>query len=83
MADAIVPLAVGHFREMRDELRALRADMKSGFDDMKRRLHRVEQSVVGLKRDEAETASELTDHRGVPDQLIARIELLESRQPSS
>ena len=55
----------------------------NGFDDMKKRLHRVEQSVVDLKRDEVETASELTDHRGVPDQLIARIELLERRQPSS
>ena len=55
----------------------------NGFDDMKKRLHRVEQSVVDLKRDEVETASELTDHRGVPNQLIARIELLERRQPSS
>ena len=82
MAENIVPLTVEHLREMRDEVRGLRADMKFGFDDVRKRLGRVEQSMLGLKRDEIATATELTEHRLSFDRVFQSIDNLNDRVAS-
>ena len=60
MTDKITPLTTEHLRIMRDDVAALGKRMDAGFTDIKKRLSRVEQAMIGLKRDEAETAGELT-----------------------
>ena len=60
MTDKIAPLTTEHLRIMRDDVAALGKRMDAGFTDIKKRLSRVEQAMIGLKRDEAETAGELT-----------------------
>ena len=95
MLAEITPLTTAHLRLMRDDiakvdvkLTALDKKLDDGFADMKKRLSRVEQTMVGLKRDEAETAAELTEHRHTLDrldiimrELRERIGVLEAREP--
>ena len=73
---------------METRFSALDKKVDDGFADIKKRLSRVEQTMVGLKRDEAETAAELTEHRHTLDrldiimrELRERISVLESRAP--
>ena len=82
MVENIVPLTVEHLREMCDEVRGLRTDMKFGFDDVRKRLGRVEQSMLGLKRDEIATATELTEHRLSFDRVFQSIDNLNDRVAS-
>ena len=82
MAENIDPLTVENLREMRDEVRGLRTDMKFGFDDVRKRLGRVEQTMLGLKRDEIATATELTEHRLSFDRVFQSIDNLNDRVAS-
>ena len=82
MAENIVPLTVEHLREMRDEVRGMRTDMRFGFDDVRKRLGRVEQTMLGLKRDEIATATELTEHRLSFDRVFQSIDNLNDRVAS-
>ncbi len=86
MTKKITPLTTEHLRIMRDDIAALGKRMDAGFTDIKKRLSRVEQTMIGLKRDEAETAAELTEHRHTLDRLDSiiaeireRIDKLEAR----
>ena len=86
MPEKNTPLTTEHLRIMREDLSGMRADiagvgkrMDAGFADLKKRLARVEQTMVGLKRDEAETAAELTEHRHTLDRLDAIIAELRER----
>ena len=58
MPAEITPLTTAHLRLMRDDiakvdvkLTALDKKLDDGFADMKKRLSRVEQTMVGLKRE--------------------------------
>ena len=92
MTDNVTPLTTEHLRIMRDDIAQFRADItrevKEGFGDIRKRLARVEQSVLGLKRDEVEAATELAEHRlaldrlrEIIDQLRERIDTLEAQAP--
>ena len=72
MTDKIESLTTEHLRSMRDDIATLgnridagfatvRKENEEGFDDLRRRLTRVEHSILGLKRDET-------------DQLTANVE---------
>ena len=98
-AGKITPLTTEHLRLMREDIARFRESMETkfaaldqrvddGFADLKKRLSRVEQTMVGLKRDEVETAAELTEHRHTLDrldiimrELRERISVLEARAP--
>jgi hypothetical protein len=69
MPERIVPLTTEHLRIMRDDIAALGRRVDDGFADLKRRLARVEQSIIGLKRDETKTAAELAEHRHMLDRI--------------
>ncbi len=90
MADNISPLTTEHLRIMRGDIAAFRSavdarldgvdkGIQSGFDDIRRRLTRVEHSVLGLKRDETDAATELAEHRHALDQLELVIRELRER----
>ncbi len=90
MTAKITPLTTEHLRLMRDDIAEFRKEVRedlttinkrrdAGFTDNKKRLSRVEQTMVGLKRDEAETAAELTEHRHTLDRLDAIIAELRER----
>ena len=88
MSDPVTPLTTEHLRIMRDDIAQMRAEMKEGFADMRKRISYVEHSVTGLKRDEAAAAAEMTDYRqmfdrmsATIDQLRERIQTLEARAP--
>ena len=68
MSDSITPLTTEHLRSMREdislfraavskELAEMRMSNEEGFGDMRRRLTRVEHGILGLKRDETDTAT--------------------------
>ncbi len=93
------PLTTEHLGLMREDIAQFRGNMETrfsvldkrvddGFADIKKRLSRVEQTMFELKRDEAETAAELSEHRHTLDrldiimrELRERICVLESRAP--
>ena len=82
----IIPLTIEHLRVIREDISTLRAEVKVGFEDMRKRLGRVEQSILGLKRDEIVTAEELTEHRlaleqmtSIINEMKARLDLIEQR----
>ena len=86
MTDSVTPLTTEHLRLMREQLHLMRKENTEGFDDMRRRLTRVEHSILGLKRDETDAATELTEHRHTLDkieliirELRERISTLETR----
>ncbi len=97
--EKITPLTTEHLRLMREDIARFRESMETkfaaldqrvdeGFADLKKRLSRVEQTMVGLKRDEVETAAEPTEHRHTLDrldiimrELRERISVLEARAP--
>ena len=97
MTDKVAPLTTEHLGIMREDIAAFRSAVDTrlddvekgiqiGFDDIHRRLTRVEHSVLGLKRDETDAATELAEHRHVLDQLeliirelCERLTTLESR----
>ena len=90
MTDNVTPLTTEHLRIMRDDIAAFRSavdtrldgvekGIQSGFDDIRRRLTRVEHSVLGLKRDETDAATELAEHRHALDQLDLIIRELRER----
>ena len=64
---------------VRADVTTLRAEVKVGFEDMRKRLGRVEQSILGLKRDEVVTAEELTEHRLALDQMSSIISEMKAR----
>ncbi len=87
MSENVAPLTTEHLRIMRDDIAQMRAEMKEGFADMRKRISYVEHSVTGPKRDEA-AAAEMTDYRQMfdrmsdtIDQLRERIQTLEARAP--
>ena len=49
MSEKIVPLTTEHLRILREENHTLRAVVENGFEDMRKRLNRVEQQNAGLK----------------------------------
>ena len=61
MADQITPLTTEHLRIMREDIAQFRADITKkvddGFADVRKRLTHVEHSILGLKRDEVDTAT--------------------------
>ncbi len=82
----IIPLTIEHLRIIREDISTLRAEVKVGFEDMRKRLGRVEQSILGVKRDEIITAEELTEHRlaleqmtSIINEMKARLDLIEQR----
>ena len=79
MPEKIMPLTTEHLRIMREDIAGLGKRMDTGFADLKKRLSRVEQTMIGLKRDEAETAAELTEHRHTLDRLDGIIAELRER----
>ena len=90
MTDNVSPLTSEHVRIMRDDIAAFRSavdtrldgvekGIQGGFDDIRRRLTRVEHSVLGLKRDETDAATELAEHRHALDQLDLVIRELRER----
>ena len=52
MSEKVVPLTTEHLRILREENHTLRVVVENGFEDMRKRLNRVEQQNAGLKRDE-------------------------------
>ena len=90
MSDNVAELTIEHLRLMREEMTLMRKEiadfrtemrqeMTTGFDDMRRRLTRVEHSILGLKRDETDAATELTEHRHTLDKLELIIRELRDR----
>ena len=90
MSDNVTPLTTEHLRIMREDISQFRADItrevKDGFADIRKRLTHVEHSVLGLKRDEVDAATELTEYRhtldklhDIIDQLRQRLDTLEAR----
>ncbi len=71
MPDKITPLTTEHLRAMREDIAEFRADItkevKDGFADMRKRMIHVEHSILDLKRDEVDTATEITEHRQMFD----------------
>lgn len=70
MTAKITPLTTEHLRLMRDDIAEFRKEVReelttinkkldAGLTDIKKRLSRVEQTMVGLKRDEAEMRAAL------------------------
>ena len=51
-SEKVVPLATEHLPILREENHTLRVVVENGFEDMRKRLNRVEQQNAGLKRDE-------------------------------
>ena len=83
MTENITPLTTEHLRIMRDDIAQFRADItkevKDGFVDMRKRLTHIEHSVIGLKRDEVDAATEITEHRHTLDKLHDIVERLRQR----
>lgn len=90
MSDIVTPLMTEHLRIMRGDIAEFRAavsaelvDMKhanaEGFAGIRRRLTQVEHSILGLKRDEVDAATEITEHRQTLDKLHSIIEQLRQR----
>lgn len=79
MSDNVFPLTTEHLRLLREDNQAIRAALESGFEDMRKRLNRVEQQNAGLKRDEAATEAELADHQKMLDEILARLRRVEQR----
>ncbi len=75
----IIPLTIEHLRIIREDISTLRAEVKVGFEDMRKRLGRVEQSILGVKRDEIITAEELTEHRLALEQMTSIINEMKAR----
>lgn len=83
MADQITPLTTEHLHIMREDIAQFRADITKkvddGFADVRKRLTHVEHSILGPKRDEADTATEMTEHRQMFDRLQNTIEQMQRR----
>ncbi len=83
MADQITPLTTEHLRIMREDIAQFRADITKkvddGFADVRKRLTHVEHSILGLKRDEVDTATWMTEHRQMFDRLQSTIEQMQRR----
>ena len=90
MTDNVTPLTTEHLQIMRDDIAQFRAEItrevKDGFGDIRKCMARVEQSVLNLKRDQVEAATELAEHRlaldklrEIIDQLRERIDTLEAQ----
>lgn len=78
------PLTIEHLRIMRDDIAQFRAGITKkvdeGFSDMRKRLTHVEHSILGLKRDEVDTAALITEHRQLFDRLQTTIEQMQHRK---
>ena len=83
MSESVTPLTTEHLRIMRDDIAQFRADITKkvdeGFSDVRKRLTHVEHSILGLKRDEVDTAAEITEHRQLFDRLQSTIEKMQQR----
>lgn len=83
MSERVAPLTTEHMRIMRDDIAQFRADITKkvdeGFSDMRKRLTHVEHSILGLKRDQVDTAAEITEHRQLFDRLQTTIEQMQQR----
>ncbi len=83
MSENVTPLTTEHLCIMRDDIALFRADITKkvdeGFSDVRKRLTHVEHSILGLKRDEVDTATEITEHRQLFDRLQSTIEQMQKR----
>lgn len=83
MSERVAPLTTEHMRIMRDDIAQFRADITKkvdeGFSDVRKRLTHVEHSILGLKRDQVDTAAEITEHRQLFDRLQTTIEQMQQR----
>lgn len=83
MSDIVTPLTTEHLRIMREDISQFRSEItrevKDGFADIRKRLTHVEHSILGLKRDEVDAATKITEHRQTLDKLHNIIEQLRER----
>lgn len=79
MTDNVENLIVEQFRAQRDQIEAVRGEMREEFRDVKHRLNRVETAVAGIRRNEADTAEDVAHQQARIDQLVERIQRIEHR----
>ena len=85
MADNVDNITIEHLRAIRSDLTEFRGEMRAEFgqvrkefDEIKKRFRILEHHVTGLRRDEAVAAGEITDLRHQIDDLLARLQKIES-----
>lgn len=77
--DNIAHLILEQFRAMRNQIETLRSEVHDGFRDVNHRLHRLETTVAGIRREEAGTAEDLAYQHARLDQFGERLLRIERR----
>ena len=66
-------------RGLRNQIEGFQTETRSEFRDVKQRLNSLENAVLGVKRDEISTASDIARQQASLDQIIERIQRIEKR----
>jgi uncharacterized protein involved in exopolysaccharide biosynthesis len=79
MTENVENLILEHLRSLRNQVETLQGQMHHEFRDVKLRLSSLESSVVGLRRNETDTAGDLVRQQARLDELSERIRRIEKR----
>lgn len=79
MTENVENLIVEQLRAIRNDMREFRQVNTQEHSDIKARLASLESAIVGVKRNEVDTAADLARRQVSLDNLAARVERLERR----
>ncbi len=79
MTGEVDHLVLEHLRLLRSDIRDMRAEMHSGFHDLKDRMVRLESTMLRVKRDVLGCEETLAFQQVAQDRLVERIERIERR----
>lgn len=66
-------------RSMRNDIATFRSEVKADLHDVKYRLSRLENGIVGVKRDALSMQDDIYQQQTILDRVVERIERIEKR----
>lgn len=79
MTEEVENLILEQMRAFRNQIEGLRTEMRSEFQDVKLRLNRMESTLIGIRRNEVDSAEDTARQQVSIDRLVERVQRIERR----
>lgn len=79
MTEEVENLILEQMRAFPNQIEGLRTEMRSEFQDVKLRLNRMESTLIGIRRNEVDSAEDTARQQVNIDRLVERVQRIERR----
>ena len=79
MTEEVENLILEQLRAFRSQIEGLRTEIRNEFQDVKLRLNRMESTLIGIRRNEVDSAEDTARQQVSIDRLVERVQRIERR----